>query len=307
MNIALWLDNEWAFGRIANALKKYSRHTIDIYAWNASFPDVSKYDLLYTPCWFIKQRYMGSGGKAPMVTGVHGVAELFNYTTDTLKPCATTAEHIESGKISDGLRTIFNRQKIVGCVSRELVNLLRSQVDCTLAYTPCGVDLDLFYAPIREMPLTVLVPVIPDQITSIHHGYNVKRWHLALELQKYLPDIEFKFLERRLALEEMPVYYRQGNVLLCSSHSEGGPLGILEAGAGGVIPLSTPVGIVPEIVIPGFNGELFNTVEDAVGILRGWKTRSLTQMQINIRESVISRSWSSLIKVWDTFFALAMK
>ena len=191
-------------------------------------------------------------------------------------------------------------------MSRELVNLLRPQVDCTLAYTPCGADVDLFYKPIQQMPLTVLVPATPEHIGATQHGYDVKRWGWAQEIQKRLPEIEFKFLPGRLTLDEMPDYYRQGNVLLCTAHSEGGPLGVLEAGMGGVVPLSTPVGVVPELVIPNFNGELFNTVDDAVKILSDWKNRSLTRMQTNIRESMLSRSWSNLIEVWDDFFEMAL-
>lgn len=306
MKIALWLEKDWAFGRIANALKKYSRHDIDIYQWRMPLEDFSKYDLLYTPCWFAKQIYRLQDKKMPVVFSVHGVAELFNYRTDTLKSCTTTAGHIESGRIPDALRSIFDSQKIIGCVSRELVNLLRPQVDCTLAYTPCGADVDLFYKPIQQMPLTVLVPAVPEHISNgAIHGYDVKRWGWAQEIQKRL-DVEFKFLPRRLTLYEMPDYYRQGNVLLCTAHSEGGPLGILEAGMSGVVPLSTPVGVVPEIVIPNFNGELFTTVDDAVKILSDWKNRSLTRMQTNIQESMISRSWGNLIEVWDSFFELAL-
>ena len=307
MKIALWLEKDtWAFGRISRAIQKYSRHKVDIYQWLVPLEDFSKYDLLYSPCWFAKQIYLKHGGKTSMVTGVHGPAELFNYRTDTLKSCPTSAKHIESGRISDDLRRIFDSQRIVGCVSRELVNLLRPQVDCTLAYTPCGADVDLFYKPIQQMPLTVLVPATPEHIGATQHGYDVKRWGWAQEIQKRLPEIEFKFLTGRLTLDEMPNYYRQGNVLLCTAHSEGGPLGVLEAGMGGVVPLSTPVGVVPELVIPNFNGELFNTVDDAVKILSDWKNRSLTRMQTNIRESMLSRSWSNLIEVWDDFFEMAL-
>jgi len=302
MKVCMWCETSWAFGRISAAIKKYSRHDIDIISWKVPLDDFSKYDLLYIPCWFAKQIYLKYGGKTPAVTGVHGVAELFNYTTDTLRPRTTTAKHVESGRISGELKHIFNSQKIVGCVSRELVNLLRPQVDCALAYTPCGVDTE-FFLPIQKMPLTVLCPATPDQFRVMPHGYDAKRWFLVREIQRQLPDIEFKFPIKRLKLDEMPAFYRQGNVILCLSQSEGGPLGPIEAGAGGAIPLSTPVGVMPELIVPGLNGGLLiDIVEDAVRILSEWKTKDLTATQYNAQETMKSRHWKKLIEAWDNFF-----
>ena len=97
-------------------------------------------------------------------------------------------------------------------------------------------------------------------------------------------------------------------MLLCLSHSEGGPLGVLEAGAGGVVPLSTPVGVMPEVIIPGHNGELFNSVEVATRILSLWKRNDdkpyFAELQGHIQETMISRSWRNVIGMWDTFFEM---
>ena len=307
MKICLWLENSWAFGRIAASIQKYSRHQISIVPWRVPLDDFTNFDLLYTPCWFAKQIYLKHGGKTPMVTGVHGIAELFNYDPQTLKPCRTSDYQVERGQISDNLRRIFKQQKIVGCVSREIINLLRPQVNCKLLYTPCGVDTE-FFRHAQYMPLTVLCPVEEKNINTSGHGYDVKRWGLVREIQKQLPDVQFKFLPRRLTLAEMPDWYRGGNVLLCLSHSEGGPLGVLEAGAGGVVPLSTPVGVMPEVIIPGHNGELFNSVEVATRILSLWKRNDdkpyFAELQGHIQETMISRSWRNVIGMWDTFFEM---
>jgi hypothetical protein len=313
MKIVLWLENDWAFGRIANAIKKYSRHNIDIVSWDDEKKDMSQYDLLYTPVWYAKQYFQKHFNDIiPIVTSVHGVAELFNSKTNTfnVEHCETNEKQIESGRISEPLRKILNSQKALGCVSKELVNLLRPQIECHLIYTPCGVDTDEFVKPIKNIPLTVLCPVEEKLINKRPHGYDVKRWYLAKEIQERLPNIEFKFLPKRLHLNEVADFYSQGNVILCLSHSEGGPLGVLEAGASGVVPLSTPVGIIPEIIIPGFNGELLfdNIVENAVHILSEWKTsKNFQSMQINIQKSIIAgRSWKKLIENWDNLFEMSI-
>jgi glycosyltransferase involved in cell wall biosynthesis len=51
--------------------------------------------------------------------------------------------------------------------------------------------------------------------------------------------------------------YRSGRMLVCASTSEGGPRVTVEAMACGVPVISTPVGIMSELVDPGVNGLLF--------------------------------------------------
>lgn len=307
MKILFWLEKDWAFGRIANAVKKYSRHQIDIVNWSRTATDCSTYDLIYTPEWVAGQLFNSwFNPTVPVCFSVHGLSELFHVNPVTLDTCVVDKQQVESGRISDKLKAVFNNQKIVGCVSREIFNLLRPQVDCALAYTPCGVD-DEFFRPIQTMPLTVLCPVEEKQIGISSHGYSVKRWELIRDIQRQI-DVSFKFLPKRLSNDEMSDWYRRGNVILNLSHSEGGPLGILEAGAGGAIPLSTPVGIVPEIIIPGFNGELLvgDPVEEAVRILKNWSTCDLLPMQSRIVDTMKSRHWRNVVESWDLFFDKAV-
>lgn len=49
-------------------------------------------------------------------------------------------------------------------------------------------------------------------------------------------------------------WYNGIDLLVCASKSEGGPLSILEAGSCGIPVISTPVGLVPEIIKDGENG-----------------------------------------------------
>jgi glycosyltransferase involved in cell wall biosynthesis len=64
--------------------------------------------------------------------------------------------------------------------------------------------------------------------------------------------------ERILNEEELVGLYNQCKVLVCASTVEGGPRVTLEAMACGIPVISTPCGIMPEVIVDGKNGYLFN-------------------------------------------------
>jgi len=69
--------------------------------------------------------------------------------------------------------------------------------------------------------------------------------------------------------EDLADVYRRARVLVCASTSEGGPRVVPEALACGTPAVSTPVGIVPELLRDGVNGEVFDgTAAGLVAALR---------------------------------------
>ena len=58
--------------------------------------------------------------------------------------------------------------------------------------------------------------------------------------------------------EDLADVYRRARLLVCASTSEGGPRVVPEALACGTPSVSTPVGIVPELITDGVNGEIFD-------------------------------------------------
>lgn len=69
--------------------------------------------------------------------------------------------------------------------------------------------------------------------------------------------------------EDLADVYRRARVLVCASTSEGGPRVVPEALACGTPSVSTPVGIVPELIQDGVNGEVFDgTAPGLVAALR---------------------------------------
>lgn len=123
-----------------------------------------------------------------------------------------------------------------------------------------GVDLKLFRptVPIAERPYRILW-------TGSEHKANdkndVKGYQRILEPLSRLLDAkgiehDFRIVGPGSAMrdEEMVDFYNSGQVLICTSTSEGTPNICLEAAACGTALITTPVGNMPELVRSGQNG-----------------------------------------------------
>jgi colanic acid/amylovoran biosynthesis glycosyltransferase len=69
-------------------------------------------------------------------------------------------------------------------------------------------------------------------------------------------------LERLPRAEDVAAFYNQARMLVCASTAEGGPRVTVEAMACGTPVISTPVGVVPDIITDGENGLLFRWQAD---------------------------------------------
>lgn len=67
-----------------------------------------------------------------------------------------------------------------------------------------------------------------------------------------------------LLQEDVVRFYNSGKMLVCASTAEGGPRVTVEAMACAVPVISTPVGVMPELIDDGQNGLLFNWDADAL-------------------------------------------
>lgn len=65
-------------------------------------------------------------------------------------------------------------------------------------------------------------------------------------------------IELNIPTEDLPDYYSSLNYYLCASHMEGVPYPVIESMACGAIPITTKVGITPEIILNGVNGFLLS-------------------------------------------------
>lgn len=314
MRIAIWTYKAWAFGQIFSAIKKYSKHQIDIYDWGKIYEKgfFDSYDLIHVPVVQAYETFLRNHPylKNKTCCSTHGKAELFNYNPETNIRHNITPQEVDSNIIPKEMASSINSANSMCCVSRELVKMLESQTTSKIFYTPCGVDEEVFRGEIIEhKKLVVLCPMLREDAGKSEHQYNVKRWDLALELEKKLPNIEFLFLDRRVPINEMPKYYRKGDIILCLSHSEGNPLGIIEAGAMGVLPVTTIVGDIPNIVVDNVNGMTLDNdspLESAIVVLEylDKNRKHLLEMRKNIQKDILEkRTWKKLINSWDEYFS----
>jgi glycosyltransferase involved in cell wall biosynthesis len=81
-------------------------------------------------------------------------------------------------------------------------------------------------------------------------------------IQKYIAEARIEsnviFLPRVETTDDMARLYQQAGMLVCASTVEGNPRVTIEAMACAVPVISTPVGIMPEVIKHGENGYLFN-------------------------------------------------
>ena len=268
--IAFWGDVGWALGRIGNAIRKYSGHTVDMYDWSKLeesdrlfLQKWQEYDLIIVPTALTD--YDPGASLCPevykrMLIVAH--CPIFNHShfreTVCIRPGASYAG-----------------------VSIETCREMERHGMGPARWLPFGADTDEF--PIRH---TVSGPIRRIGIVAKPYGSEA---YMDVKGTR-----EFDTICERLGVE--PVYihgtndpYKDIDLLVCCSRFEAGPLGIFEAAACGVPVLTRPVGNAQRI--KGIR--TFDTVDDAVAQIRRWNghIRSLTDYGHELTQEVRT-NWS---------------
>ena len=132
-----------------------------------------------------------------------------------------------------------------------------------VALTSAGVDTVRFY-PI-EKDRTSEFRVGWSGSLNNHYG-NARVQELLLPAVKKVGcKIELASREERFVPHrQMPDFYHEIDCYICTSRSEGHPLGVLEAASCGIPVISTPVGIIPELIEHGHNGFIVDANVDSI-------------------------------------------
>ncbi|MBI4342265.1 MAG: glycosyltransferase family 4 protein [Candidatus Omnitrophica bacterium] len=260
----------WAYDAIAQALVTHNTDPAlemeiaylkgGAERWQAA---QARCDLVFALGWQLVGAWRTGWGRRQPVVPAAGLVERFPQ----LEPHRTiTGLHSHHGW--DGGRTqpdrdveppaslirFLRRCRGVNAVSQRLAELFRRAGLPKVAYTPNGVDTELFRpeAPIRTSgPLRVGFSGNPkhDWRKGVSGFIEPACRSLDVELKLAMPQTD-----QYVPHEQMPQFYNEIDVYLCASSSEGCSLSVLEAAACGRPILSTRVGGCEELIVEGRNG-----------------------------------------------------
>lgn len=89
-------------------------------------------------------------------------------------------------------------------------------------------------------------------------GSGPLRKEIDRQIKLHLLADKVTVIDRVDSAEEVARFYNQSKMLVCASTAEGGPRVTVEAMACGIPVISTPVGVMRELIVDGENGLLFD-------------------------------------------------
>lgn len=105
-------------------------------------------------------------------------------------------------------------------------------------------------------------PKLPKTTIAISVNEKLSRW-----MDKEIPNHEAMFnLPKQIICDVLTE--RHGQIFLNTSRYEGFSLSLVEAMSQGLVPISFPVGVAPEIIKNGENGYLINEPKEAIPLIK---------------------------------------
>lgn len=195
-------------------------------------------------------------------------------------------------------------------LQREFAPLIQVPVE----YTPNGVD-TAFYRPADTPRVRTPGTLRVGWAGSLGNmGPEIRGFANVIEPAiEAVPGAELSTAireQRWRNRDEMLVFYRELDVYVCASRSEGTPNPCLEAAACGVPVITTPVGNMPELIVDGDNGSLFDgtapglaekltMLRDSPALAPQWGTR--------IRASIEAWDWRHQAEHYARMFEAVLR
>ncbi len=120
-----------------------------------------------------------------------------------------------------------------------------------------------------------------------------------------------RMADQCLTYDEMPDFYNGLDIIACASDAEGDPRPLIEAMACGCFPITTDVGIVPELIRRGENGFVVDSANPAeFAMAFEWCRNNIDHVRAagrrNAVELAAKRRWSDVAPMWGEAIDLAL-
>lgn len=189
--------------------------------------------------------------------------------------------------------------RCLGAVSRELYGMLtREQHSKRVFYTPASARMSRFVRRTPRPIATLGWIGTPDSARTF--GVDAKRFSM-FEAIASKTGLRTLVSHQNYSYDTMQQFYDQIDLLVCTSLSEGGPLGPFEAIACGVPVISTDVGLVKEVdSVPKFMD-----VDEGVALIERFRAddRFLATCRDRQYEQLERQfSMERLLPLWERFF-----
>lgn len=302
MKILLVADRPgWAYDILAHSICSHSVHDVSIQYVvdirdNLEQSNFEEFDVVFFFLWYDGMRYgprIKGFSFEKSIVGIHSIASWENR-----------------GYTKDHVVQVCNQFAAAGYISEEIGDILKLDRGF---FTPNGVEASLFQpSPIGfEKPLRLMWVGNPS---SAHHGEN-KGFHSIVKPVIESFDATDVVLytaspNNPVAREDMGAFYRSNHALICSSRTEGGPMPVIEALACGRPVITTSVGVVPEVVVHGTNGLVYERsrrgLKEAINFMLN-SSELYEAMVKQAPESVASRLAASTVRHYDEMFEFVHK
>ena len=175
---------------------------------------------------------------------------------------------------------------------------LISPLHPTVFLNPSGIDIEKFQPHPPKSTKNEEVLTVGWTGSTTAHGDNKGLLDIIQPACRSLDRVQLRIVTKEkhwLPHHEMPNFYRDIDVYVCASKSEGTPNPVLEAAASGRAVISTPVGIVPMLIQDGKNGFIVRRdpkdIEAALTKLRDDR-EGCAKMGVTNRQVIEEDGWS---------------
>lgn len=294
--IAIWSENNWAFGRIYNSLiENMDDYSFTWYDWR----NVETNKKLFQEEWKKFDLIIGNSCLlySPITLGF--ISEI---PEEMSRKFIVTYHCPEFDRSHYTEKFIKNDNVMYTGVSQEITEKLKGLVN-HVAYTPTGADPKRFPKIFNIEGNIKTIGIVSGGVKEITNDVDrdvedTKRPRMAKSIIEKAGK-QIKYIHSR-PLSDYGQIYEDIDLLICTSTFEGGPLGVFEAVLSGVPVISTNVGRVKELKNIG----TFETEEEAIQLIKSLDSQEVLQNYFN--DLYLEIFSENNFKFWDSAFKFRM-